>query len=77
MVNPPGNDKAGFQTATENPPDAQQWLASASKVRGSWWEDYVTWLDTRTGPMRNKPRRLGSAAYEPLCDAPGTYVLDR
>ena len=29
------------------------------------------------GPERNKPRRLGSAAYEPVCDAPGTYVLDR
>jgi poly(3-hydroxyalkanoate) synthetase len=46
-------------------------------VRGSWWDDYVAWLDTRTGPLRNKPRRLGSAAFEPLCDAPGTYVLDR
>jgi class II poly(R)-hydroxyalkanoic acid synthase len=77
MVNPPGNEKASFQTASENPADAQQWLASASKVRGTWWADYVAWLDTRTGPMRNKPRRLGSAAYEPICDAPGTYVLDR
>ncbi len=77
MVNPPGNPKASFQTAAENPADAQEWLAGASKVKGSWWEDYVEWLAERTGPERNKPRRLGSAAYEPVCDAPGTYVHDR
>jgi polyhydroxyalkanoate synthase len=77
MVNPPGNPKASFQTAEENPPDAQEWLASAGKVKGSWWDDYVGWLAERTGPERGKPRRLGSAAFEPVCEAPGTYVLDR
>ena len=77
MVNPPGNEKASFQTASSNPADAREWLASASKVKGSWWDDYVDWLGERTGPERNKPTRVGSAAYEPICDAPGTYVLDR
>ena len=77
MVNPPGNPKASFQTAAENPATAQEWLQGASKVKGSWWEDYLPWLAERCGPERNKPRRLGSAAYEPICDAPGTYVHDR
>jgi class II poly(R)-hydroxyalkanoic acid synthase len=77
MVNPPGNEKASFQTAPGNPSDPQQWLASAEKVPGSWWDDYVTWLAARTGPERRKPRRLGSSAYQPVCPAPGTYVLDR
>ncbi len=81
MVNPPGNPKASFQTAPEggsgNPESSEQWLASAAKVEGTWWDDYVDWLAARTGPERNKPRRLGSAAYEPVCDAPGTYVHDR
>jgi len=77
MVNPPGNPKASFQTASDNPADANEWLASASKVKGSWWDDYVEWLTERTGPERSKPRRLGSAAYELICDAPGTYVHDR
>ena len=71
MVNPPGNEKASFQTATDNPADAQEWLAGASKVKGSWWEDYVEWLAERSGQERNKPTRVGSAAYEPICDAPG------
>jgi len=77
MVNPPGNEKASFQTASQNPAVAAEWLGAAGKVRGSWWADYVDWLSERTGPERNKPRRLGSAAFEPVCDAPGTYVLDR
>lgn len=77
MVNPPGNPKASFQTAAQNPADAKEWLAGATKVKGSWWEDYVAWLDERTGPERGKPRRLGSAAFEPICPAPGTYVHDR
>jgi len=77
MVNPPGNEKASFQTATSNPDDPQQWLQSADTVKGSWWDDYLVWLSARTGPERNRPRRLGSAAYEPVCAAPGTYVHDR
>jgi polyhydroxyalkanoate synthase subunit PhaC len=77
MVNPPGNEKASFQTAPDNPPEAADWLQNASKVKGSWWEDYVSWLAARTGEERNRPRRLGSTQYEPICDAPGTYVHDR
>jgi poly(3-hydroxyalkanoate) synthetase len=77
MVNPPGNEKASFQTATDNPPEASAWLEKASKVKGSWWEDYVGWLAERTGDERDKPERLGSEGYEPLCAAPGTYVHDR
>jgi polyhydroxyalkanoate synthase subunit PhaC len=77
MVNPPSNPKATYQTATHNPPDSAEWLASATRTRGSWWDDYVTWLAARTGPERDRPRRLGTATFEPICDAPGTYVLDR
>lgn len=77
MVNPPGNDRASFQTAPDNPADAADWLTAASTTKGSWWEDYVTWLSERTGPERGKPRKLGSAKHEPVCDAPGTYVHDR
>ena len=77
MVNPPGNPKASYQTASENPPEAADWLAGASKVKGSWWDDYVEWLAAHAGEERNRPRKLGNATYEPLCDAPGTYVHDR
>jgi polyhydroxyalkanoate synthase len=77
MVNPPGNEKASFQTAPDNPPEPRDWLAKASKVKGSWWEDYVSWLAERTGEERPKPKRLGSKTHQPICDAPGEYVHDR
>ena len=77
MVNPPGNPKANFRTAEQNPPEAQDWLAGAHQVPGSWWDDYAGWLAERCGGERGKPRRLGSAQHEPLCEAPGTYVHDR
>ncbi len=85
MVNPPGNPKASFQTSpsgggqkgTDNPGDAQKWLAQAVKVKGSWWDDWVEWLSLRSGEERPKPRKLGNATYQPLDKAPGTYVHDR
>ena len=77
MVNPPGNEKASFQTSDSNPRTAEEWLDGARTVKGTWWDDYAAWLAARTGPERTKPRRVGSARYEPLCDAPGTYVHDR
>ena len=77
MVNPPGNPKASFRTAADNPPDAQDWLAGAHQVQGSWWDDYADWLADRAGEERNKPTRMGSAQHEPIGDAPGNYVHDR
>ena len=85
MVNPPGNPKASFQTSpsgggqqgSDNPKDTVKWLDQAVKVKGSWWEDWITWLSSRTGPERTAPRTLGNAAYAPLDEAPGTYVHDR
>ena len=80
MVNPPGNPKASFQSlpmGSSNPEDPAEWLSKADKVKGTWWDDYVEWLSARTGPERGKPRRMGSADFPALCDAPGTYVLDR
>jgi polyhydroxyalkanoate synthase subunit PhaC len=77
MVNPPGNEKASFRTASANPPDPADWLEQATTERGSWWPDYVRWLDARGGGEKPPPRRLGAAGFRPLDPAPGTYVLDR
>jgi polyhydroxyalkanoate synthase subunit PhaC len=77
MVNPPGNPKASFRTAPDNPPDPADWLAGATTEAGSWWPDFVGWLDQRGGGDKPRPRRLGAAGLPPLDPAPGTYVLDR
>ena len=77
MVNPPGNEKASFQVAEENVEDAEEWLASASKKRGTWWDDWVAWLGERSGAERPAPKALGDGGHHvPREDAPGTYVFE-
>jgi polyhydroxyalkanoate synthase len=77
MVNPPGNPKATFQTAPDNPPEPRAWLAGATTASGSWWPHYSAWLAQRSGGRRKARARLGRKGYEVLCAAPGTYVHDR
>ena len=77
MVNPPGNPKASFRTAPDNPPDPADWLGQSATEAGSWWPDFAGWLEQRGGGERTRPRRLGAAGLPELDPAPGTYVLDR
>jgi len=77
LVNPVNNPKAKFQTATETPADPTAWLGTAETHTGSWWADYVTWLDERSGDLRPAPDELGRGRFEALASAPGTYVHDK
>jgi polyhydroxyalkanoate synthase len=77
MVNPPGNRKASIRTAPDTPPDPADWLDGATTEAGSWWPDFVRWLEQRGGGEKTRPRRLGAAGLPALDPAPGTYVLDR
>jgi polyhydroxyalkanoate synthase len=76
IVNPPGNPKATYRVAVEGEhDDPAAWIAMADKRPGSWWEDWNTWLEERSGPLREAPQRVGSREYRPKGKAPGTYVL--
>jgi poly[(R)-3-hydroxyalkanoate] polymerase subunit PhaC len=75
MVNPPGNDRASYQTGDGNPESADKWLEQASQRRGTWWADWLEWLGERSGEARPAPRELGGQGFDPLGPAPGTYVL--
>ncbi len=77
IVNPPGNKKANFRTAEQNPPDAEAWLESAEEQAGSWWEDYTSWLAEHSGADRDASKEPGGPDHPVLADAPGTYVLER
>jgi len=76
LVNPPGNPKATYHTNDENPADAKAWLAQAETHQGTWWTDVADWLNARCGDKRPAPAELGSTAFPPVADAPGTYVFD-
>jgi polyhydroxyalkanoate synthase subunit PhaC len=77
LVNPPGNPKASFRAAqvdADTIPD--EWLAGTETTTGSWWPDHLKWLTERSGAQIDAPHTLGTAGYEPLAPAPGTYVLE-
>src|SRR5262249_41509226 len=54
-------------------PRADDWLAQAKPVAGSWWEHWRAWLAERSGEIRAAPARLGNDRYPRGAGAPGTY----
>jgi polyhydroxyalkanoate synthase len=56
--------------------DPETFIAEAPRKDGSWWPEWVAWLNARSSaPVA--PAAVGSvpSGYVPLGDAPGTYVL--
>jgi polyhydroxyalkanoate synthase len=72
IVNPP-SPKSHYWTNDELPAEPERWLEGATKREGSWWEDWAVWIGERSGDRREPPP-LGGGGYEPLGDAPGTYI---
>jgi len=70
IVNPPGGKKSLYYTKPLARPgeSADEWLETAERHPGSWWEDWTLWAQAHGGEMR-KPYRLPDG--EP---APGRYV---
>jgi polyhydroxyalkanoate synthase len=76
LVNPPAPDsRSSYRVAGEHPADPQAFLDQAAKLPGSWWPDYVEWLQARSGELRPAPKKLGGRGHRALGRAPGTYVL--
>ena len=78
IINHPAKKKRGYWT--NDAEDAQaldpdEWLAGATKHKGSWWVDWVPWLEEQSGELVEPPA-MGSDEYPPIGDAPGTYVLE-
>ena len=82
IVSEPGHEGHAFQVMTRNHDghylDPDTFLANAPRKEGSWWPEWVTWLDARSGaPAPLSAVGTPPADYAPLCDAPGTYVLQK
>ena len=76
IVNPP-SPKAKHWTNDDLPPDPEDWKAGAQLRDETWWEDWARWIAERGGPKVAARKRLGSAVYPVLEDAPGSYVRAR
>jgi poly[(R)-3-hydroxyalkanoate] polymerase subunit PhaC len=75
LVNPPSPESRSSYRMTEEPPaDPQEFFRQADVRPGSWWPDYSTWLDERSGALRPAPSMLGSKKHKAAARAPGSYV---
>lgn len=83
IVSEPGRRDRHYRVATRHPGaryvDSQTWLSSAVLKQGSWWTEWVDWLNARSSKERSAPPPVGAPAQGvvPLMPAPGSYVHQR
>ena len=77
VINPASKNKRSYWVDGTLGDDAEQWLASAQSVPGSWWTHWMRWLKPHAGKPLPARKRLGNAAHKPVEPAPGRYVKAR
>jgi polyhydroxyalkanoate synthase len=77
VINPAAKNKRSYWINENNSADADDWLTTATEVKGSWWSLWASWLGARGGKQVAARRRPGSADFSPLESAPGRYVKEK
>ncbi len=83
IVAAPGNPHASYRMLRTRERDGyldpESWLERATAKEGSWWPAWAKWLADHSSRERVAPPPLGNpkAGLAPVCDAPGTYVMQR
>ena len=77
VINPAAKNKRSYWINENNSADADEWLAAAAEVKGSWWPLWASWLGARGGKQVAARRRPGSADFPPIEPAPGRYVREK
>ena len=78
IVSEPGRDGRSYQVLTKRVDDRyidpEAFVKVAPRKEGSWWPEWVAWLNAHSdAPVA--PPEMGAPGYVPICDAPGTFVL--
>jgi polyhydroxyalkanoate synthase len=72
VINPPSAEKYGYWTNDACPEDPEEWVVNSIAHKGSWWPEWIKWLDAYAGESitaRTVPDGLEAA--------PGSYVKVR
>ena len=77
VVNPAKANKRCYWTDGDSDGDPEQWLASATESKGSWWPKWSEWLKGFGGKKINARSRLGNEDHQSIEPAPGRYVKER
>lgn len=76
VVNPPAKQKYQYWTCEGEPATLEEFRAEAVETKGSWWPDWITWIDM-LAPAKipaKKARQPGKGKLPAIEDAPGRYV---
>lgn len=80
IVSPPGKERAYYRShkvgSCNEFVDPDEWLPTAPYLVGSWWPEWVAWLNAHSADAWVAPPSMGAPlrGYAPLCPAPGSYV---
>lgn len=74
IINGPTSTKYGYRTNKSNKLNADDWFAKSKEQQGSWWPEWLKWLNKYSGELVQAPE-FNKLSSPPLMDAPGTYVL--
>ncbi|WP_010488543.1 class II poly(R)-hydroxyalkanoic acid synthase [Pseudomonas sp. S9] len=74
ILNPPGNPKANFFENPKLTSDPRAWYHDAKNQQGSWWPQWLEWIQARSGTERETIMAIGDQNHPQLTDAPGNYV---
>lgn len=77
VINPPAKNKRYYFENNKIAPTAEEWLADAKQIPGSWWPNYTKWLKQFGGEQKPAPSAFGNAKYKKLEAAPGVYVKEK
>jgi polyhydroxyalkanoate synthase subunit PhaC len=77
VINPAAKNKRSHWINDSGVASPDDWLASATEVKGSWWPRWSEWLKGYAGGEVKARGRLGCKAYEPSEPAPGRYVKEK
>jgi len=83
IVSEPGHRRRSFQVACRSDQDRyidpETWQAIVPKQEGSWWLAWEAWLAKHSATQQVSPPPMGmpEKGLYPICEAPGTYVLQK
>ena len=77
VINPPAKNKRHYFENNKLAKTADEWLAAAKDIKGSWWPNYAQWLEQFGGKKINASKTFGNARYKKLEAAPGKYVKEK
>ena len=77
VINPPAKNKRYYFENSKIAKTADEWLADAKEIKGSWWPDYTKWLAQFGGEKIAARKAFGNSKYKKLEAAPGKYVKEK